>query len=106
MASTGLLSGTGTELPAVRVFELLNGREYAVFFAAREDELPNENVGRELRALARRSSERGHTRRRGHHERGRHIRPHRRGCLGSRSPGTRCHHLLSASPKRQRPSRR
>ncbi len=55
MASTGLPSGTGTELPAVRVFELLNGREYAVFFAAREDELPNENVGRELRALARRT---------------------------------------------------
>jgi hypothetical protein len=55
MTNTGLPSGPGTELPAVRVFELLNGSEYAVFFARGEDELPNENVGRELRALARRT---------------------------------------------------
>lgn len=55
MTNTSMLSGAGTELPAVRVFELLNGSEYAVFFARREDELPDENVARELRVLARRT---------------------------------------------------
>jgi hypothetical protein len=55
MTTRGVLPGTGSDLPAVRVFELLNGSEYAVFFAARDEELPSENVGTELRALARRS---------------------------------------------------
>lgn len=55
MTNTGLSSGAETELPAVRVFEVLSGSEYVVFFAAREEELPSQNVGRELRALARRA---------------------------------------------------
>lgn len=45
----------GDEPSATRVFELVDGMEYAVFFAADEDELPSDAVKRELRVLARRS---------------------------------------------------
>jgi hypothetical protein len=55
MTGSGIVPGTADELPAVRVFELARGSEYAVFFAAREEDLPNENVRAELRALARRN---------------------------------------------------
>lgn len=39
-------------LPYVRVFELIHGSEFMVFFAASEDELPDDHVRRELRVLA------------------------------------------------------
>jgi hypothetical protein len=48
MNDTGAVPGPENDLPAVRVFRLLGGKEYVIFFAAHEDELPGENVGREL----------------------------------------------------------
>jgi predicted aspartyl protease len=55
MNDTGAVPGPENDLPAVRVFRLLGGKEYVIFFAAHEDELPGENVGRELEALVNRN---------------------------------------------------
>jgi hypothetical protein len=55
MTDTGAVPRSGDEPSATRVLELIDGREYAVFFAADEDGLPSDAVKRELRVLARRS---------------------------------------------------
>jgi hypothetical protein len=46
--------GTTSSGMAIRVFQLRTGTEFVVFFADREADLPDEGVGRELRAAARR----------------------------------------------------
>jgi hypothetical protein len=55
MTDMAAAPGPGGEPSATRVFELVDGMEYVVFFAAEKDELPSDAVRRELRVLARRS---------------------------------------------------
>ena len=47
------LDVSDTARPAVRVFELVAGSEFAAFFASGESDLPSDGVRRELRVLAR-----------------------------------------------------
>jgi hypothetical protein len=52
MTETNMINHHPNSLPCMRVFELIPGSEYMVFFAASEEDLPDDNVRRELKLVA------------------------------------------------------